>query len=118
MAFFGKPTITLTDVIYNRLNSVTKIESFDELSEKIRHSLNQKISSDDLDKFLVFLEQNSFDFDLFGYIFIEAKEFFHDSVLIDVEIKENKMKNFLEKNSNLFKIIGNELIKKINIKKN
>jgi len=118
VAFFGKPTITLTDVIYNRLNSVTKIESFDELSEKIRHSLNQKISSDDLDKFLVFLEQNSFDFDLFGYIFIEAKEFFHDSVLIDVEIKENKMKNFLEKNSNLFKIIGNELIKKINIKKN
>jgi len=111
--FFGKPSIVFSDVIYGRLDSVTKINNFDELALAIKNSLKKQINSDDLDKFLIFLDKNSFDFDLFGYIFIEAKEFFHDSVLIDVEIKERKMKKFLEKNSKLFEIIGKQLIKEI-----
>ena len=79
--------------------------------------MNKEISSNDLDKFLVFLEKNSFDFDLFGYIFIELKEFFHDSILLDVEIKQNKMEKFLEKHFKLIDIIGNQLIKEINMRK-
>ena len=50
--------------------------------------------------------KHSFDFDFFGYFFLEKKEFFHDAVLIDVEIKESKMQKFLEKNSKLFEIIN------------
>jgi len=117
-AFFQKPTIVFSDTIYNRLNCVSKINDIEELPSTIVRSLNQKISSDNLDKFLNFLDKNSFDFDLFGYIFIEAKEFFHDAVLIDVEIKQNKMKIFLENNSKLINVIGNQLIKEMNTRKN
>jgi len=117
-AFFQKPTIVFSDTIYNRLDSVSKINSMDKLSSAVKECIKKEISSDNLDKFLVFLDKYSFEFDLFGYIFIEAKEFFHDSVLIDVEIKQNKMKKFLEKNSKLIDVVGNELIKEINLRKN
>ena len=113
VSFFGKPTIIFTDTIYDRLNCVSKVTNFSELPSAINSSLKKKIDPNDLDRFLTFLEKHSFNFDLFGYIFIEAKEFFHDSVLIDVEIKESKMKHFLEKNSNLFSLIGSELVKEI-----
>ena len=101
------------DTIYTRLDSVTKITNFDELSTTISLSLNKQILPDDLDKFLIFLDKHSFDFDFFGYFFLEKKEFFHDAVLIDVEIKESKMQKFLEKNSKLFEIIGKQLIKEM-----
>ena len=112
-AFFGKPTIVLSDTIYTRLDSVTKVTNFDELSTTISLSLNKQILPDNLDKFLIFLDKHSIDFDFFGYFFIEKKEFFHDAVLIDVEIKESKMQKFLEKNSKLFEIIGKQLIKEM-----
>ena len=76
--------------------------------------LNKTVTPESLDNFLIFLEKNSFDFDIFGYYFIERKEFFYDSVLIDVTIDEEKLKNFLEKNSKFFNIIGTQLIKEIN----
>ncbi len=112
-AFFGRPTITLTDAIYDRLDSVTKIRDISELPSAIKNLLEKKFQSSNLDQFLTLLEKHSFDFDLFGYFFIEKKEFFYDSVLIDVEIRESKMKMFLEKNSSLFNILGNELVKEI-----
>ena len=116
-SFFQKPTIVFSDTIYNRLDCVSRISNIEDLPFIINESLNKEISSNDLDKFLVFLEKNSFDFDLFGYIFIELKEFFHDSILLDVEIKQNKMEKFLEKHFKLIDIIGNQLIKEINVRK-
>ena len=75
-------------------------------------SLNWNVSPF-LEKLLLFLERNSFDFDLFGYYTMQAHEFFYDSNLIDVKISENKMKSFLERNSDIFSNIGNILVKKI-----
>tara|TARA_Y100001936_G_scaffold225417_1_gene243871 strand:+ start:14563 stop:16059 length:1497 start_codon:yes stop_codon:yes gene_type:complete len=114
VSFFGKPTIVFTDTIYNRLNCVTKVDNFSELPKRINEMLNKTVTPESLDNFLIFLEKNSFDFDIFGYYFIERKEFFYDSVLIDVTIDEEKLKNFLEKNSKFFNIIGTQLIKEIN----
>lgn len=112
-AFFGKPAIIFTNTIYGRLDCVTQINNHTELPSAIITGINKQIEPDNLDKFLIFLDKNSFDFDLFGYFFIEKKEFFYDSVLIDVEIKESKMKNFLRKHAPLFSIIGNQLIEEI-----
>ena len=116
-SFFQKPTIVFSDTIYNRLDCVSKINNIEDLPSVINESLNKEVFSNDLDRFLVFLDKNSFDFDLFGYIFIELKEFFHDSLLLDVEIKQNKMKNFLEKHTKLIDIVGNQLIKEMNARK-
>jgi len=116
-SFFQKPTIVFSDTIYNRLDCVSKINNIEDLPSVINESLNKEVFSNDLDRFLVFLDKNSFDFDLFGYIFIELKEFFHDSLLLDVEIKQNKMKKFLEKHTKLIDIVGNQLIKEMNARK-
>tara|TARA_A100001037_G_scaffold239144_1_gene218668 strand:- start:3480 stop:4919 length:1440 start_codon:yes stop_codon:yes gene_type:complete len=116
-AFFGKPTIVFSDTIYNRLASVSKVANFDELPLTISNSLNKEITPEDLDKFLIFLEKHSMDFDFFGYFFLEKKEFFHDAVLIDVKLNENHVKTFLQKQSELFDILGKELIKEIKSRK-
>ena len=41
------------------------------------------------------------------------KEFFHDGNLLDVNISEEEMKGFLEKNSNILKKLANAHEKKI-----
>lgn len=112
-AFYGKPVIVFADTIYSTLPSVQKMNSFDELPKLIKNGLKFKIKPNDLEKLLLFLERNSFDFDLFGYYTMQAHEFFYDSNLIDVKISENKMKSFLERNSDIFSNIGNILVKKI-----
>jgi len=111
--FFEKPSIVFGDVIYNKLPCVTRIRDYSYLREAIRDSLIMTVNSDDLDKFITFLEVTSFDFDLFGYFFIEAKEFFHDAILKDVNIPEEQMRKFLTKNENMFKIISEKLIEEM-----
>ncbi len=111
--FFGKPSIVFGDVIYNKLPCVTKISDYSELREAIKNSLKMTVNPDDLDKFLTFLENTSFNFDLFGYFFLEAKEFFHDAILKDVNIPEEKMKKFLRENEDMFKVIGERLVEEM-----
>ena len=112
--FYGIPVIVFGDVLYSNISGVTKMNSFDELTSLIQNSLNQKPEPDELNLLLKLLEINSIDFDLFGYYTIQAHEFFHDSHLIDVDIASKQMINFLEKNSKLFNLIGNEILYKIN----
>ena len=44
----------------------------------------------------------------------QASEFYYNSILIDVDIPENKMRNFLQKQNKIINNLGNELIKQIN----
>ena len=114
--FHGIPVITFADTLYSDLPSVKKINSFSELEITIKKLLNEKPVPNELNKLLQLLKENSIDFDLFGYYTIQAREFFHDSNLIDVEINSKQMLNFLEKHSKLFNILGNEILNKINTK--
>ena len=114
--FYGIPVITFADTLYSDLTSVRKINSFSELEVTIKKLLEQKSTPDELNGLLQLLKENSIDFDLFGYYTIQAREFFHDSNLIDVEINPKQMFNFLEKQSKLFNMLGDEIIKKINTK--
>ena len=111
--FYGKPVIVFNDTLYSILPSVQKMISFETLSNLIKHNLQIDVTPEPLEKFLSYLEKNSFDFDLFGYYTMQAHEFFHDSNLIDVEISEKKMKKFLEKNLDYYRIVGEEIMKKI-----
>jgi spore coat polysaccharide biosynthesis predicted glycosyltransferase SpsG len=88
--FYEKPVLTLADVSYSLLPSVTRVTELDKLPKYISNSINQKVLSEDLDKFLVFLEKNSIDFDLFKYFSAQTNYFFYNSNLIDVEISEKK----------------------------
>ena len=113
--FYGIPVIIFGDTIYSDISTVTKMNSFDKLESIIINSLNQKPNPDELNLLLKLLERNSIDFDLFGYYTLQAHEFYHDSNLIDVEISEEKMKNFLESNNDIFCLLGNHIIDKTKI---
>lgn len=112
-AFYEKPSLTFADVGYSILPSVTRVRELELLPQYIEHSLEQKVSVSDLDKFLILLDRNSFDFDLFEYFSIQTNYFFYNSNLIDVEIPEMKMKKFLDENESFFDILVLEFIKKI-----
>jgi len=117
-SFYGIPVITFGNTLYSDLSSVSKMESFSDLQNLIMHSLEKNPSPLELESMIQVLQKNSVNFDMFGYHTLQAREFFHDSNLIDVEIPEEKMINFLKNNLDYYKIIGEQIIKKINFHSN
>ncbi len=111
--FYAKPSIIFIKINYSVLPSVTQITSLDELPKVIRQSLKTQVNSDDLDKFVSFIEENSFDFDWIGYQQNEFNTFFHGGNLIDVTISQEKMKLFIDNNKTMFENLTDEYIKKI-----
>ena len=111
-ACFGKPTITLVDLNYSLLPSVTTLKNFEDLPNLIRESLLKKVNSLDVDRFIMLLEKNISKFDWSDFSKKLTDEFFVGSIQ-DAEISENKMELFLEKNSTELEIFANDHIKKM-----
>ena len=71
-----------------------------------------KVNSDDIDRYLTILTENSFDFDLKGYEIEETNYFRHGGNFHDTVISNDKMKSFLNKNENILKPLVEQYIKK------
>jgi hypothetical protein len=111
--FYGKPSIIFADLGYAILPSVHRIKTLDELPSAIRLSLGKKVDPADLDKYLVFLEKQSFEFDLSGFTSKYHNHFYYGGHLVDVEIPVEKMESFLKENKTELEQITEEHIKKI-----
>ena len=117
-AIHKKPSILFSDFSYSILPSVYQLKSIDELPTAIRQSLRKKVNPNDVAKYLNLLEANSFDFDMIGFDLDYHNYFFHSGNLIDVEISEEKVKQFIKKHESSFDTMADEFIKKIkNFKK-
>ena len=86
-----------------------------ELPNAISSHIDEKINPSYLDKYLEFVEQNSFDFDWLGFLSKQYDYFFYGGQLVDVEISESKMKQFLDDNKDMLIKITDEHLKKINL---
>ena len=117
-AFYQKPSILVADYGFTILPSIYKLNSLEDLPDAIRKSLQVKVNSDDLDKYLNILESNTFDFDLKGYEVKEAKFFRYGGSFHDTKITSESMEEFLKENQDYFKILVDEHIKKIKQLKN
>ena len=84
------------------------------MPELIRTCISEKVDPKDLDKFLILLERNTFDFDLRGFNTKIKEHFLHGGYLADTEISESQMKEFLENNKSVLEKLALEHIKKIN----
>jgi len=113
-AIHKKPTIILSDFCYSILPSVYKLQSIEELPAAIRSSLQTKVNASDVDKFLNLLEANSIHFDLGGFGSDCLKYFYHDGNLLNVEISEDKVKQFIKKYESSLDMLADEYINKIN----
>ena len=112
-AIHQKPTIIFSDFSYSILPSVYKLQSIEELPAAIRSSLRTKVNSSDVDKFLNLLEANSIDFDLGEFSSDCLKYFYHDGNLLNVEISEEKVKQFIKKYESSFDMLADEYVNKI-----
>jgi len=117
-AFFNKPGIVFTDVIYSILNSIVKINNFTEMPEKIKSLLNTDISINELNKYVQTIEKLSFVFELEKIRKDIVHRFYYDDFVREVEISEDEMKKCLEDYKTEFNLLANEHIKKINYYKN
>lgn len=113
-AFQGKPSIVFSDVLFDRLPSVYKIKNITELPSAIRKSLNTKVEVSELNKFVDFINNNSFEFNWSRLDMDISENFFFGGHLVDVEISEPKMEHFLESHRIEFEKLADEYMKKIN----
>ena len=112
-AFYQKPSIVFTDLGYTALPSVSLVDNITDLPRIIRESLQKEVSSDDLDKYLKIVHDNSFDFDNLGFEKNYNSFFYHDGHYLSVEIQESKMSQFLKENQVVLERLSSEYEKKI-----
>ena len=112
-AFYGKPSIVFTDVGYQKLPSVTRIKEIENLNFGIIESLNKTIVPLDLEKYLLKLEKNSFEFDWLGFGSKFKDKFYYSGTLVDTNILPDKLKTFLDECSIELTLLASEHIKKI-----
>ena len=112
-AFYEKPSIVFGDTIYTILPSVHRVREIENLPDIIRKCLSEQIKADDLDRFLVLLEEETFDFDLRGFYSKILDHFFYGGRLIDREISEESMMEFLNKEKESLEKLSLEHIKKL-----
>ena len=112
-AIHKKPTILFSNFSYSILPSVYSLKSIDELPMAIRKSLDKKVNPNDVAKYLNLLEANSFDFDMFGFDLDYHNYFYHGGNLIDVNVSEEKVRQFIKKHESSLNLVADEFIKKI-----
>ena len=112
-AFHKIPSIIFSDVTYSILPSVHVIKSIRELPASIRESLKKSVEISDLDKYITFLEDNSFIFDQYGLDTIDHNHFFHGGHLVDVDIISSQMEFYLKENRSVFEKLSDEFKKKL-----
>jgi len=112
-AVYRKPSILFSDFSYSILPSVHQIKSINELPDAIRLSLQKKVDPIDVDKYFNLLEANTFDFDMFEYDLDYHNYFRHGGYLIDTNIPEENMRQFIKKYESKFDKLSDEFIKKI-----
>ncbi len=112
-AFYQKPSIVFSNEGFTILPSIYQIKSPEELPNMIKSALETNVKVSDLDKYVTFLEENSFTFD---YPDLEASYhnwFYFGGNLVDVEISIEKMESFLKEKKIAFEQLAFEHIKKI-----
>lgn len=112
-AFYQKPSIVFLPMNYTILPSVHKLKSIEELPVAIRQSLQKKVDSSDLEKFVKIYEKNSFEFDLLDLQIAYTDYFYHGGFLVDVDIPIEKMELFLQEHKEVLEKFAMEHIKKI-----
>lgn len=110
---YGKPSIIFSDTDYLSIPSVVRAKNLEELPKLIKKSLEIKVVPADVEKYVKILEKNSFTFDWLDFQLKEAEKFYFGGNLIDVDITNEQVREFLSENSEIIENITNEHLKKI-----
>lgn len=111
--FYEKPSIVFTDLGYTMINSIIKLSNIEELTNTIRNSLKNQVKVEDLDRYVIALDQHSFDFDFWEFQLKIFDNFYYGGHYVDVDIPESKMKSFLDNEKSILEHLADQYIKKI-----
>jgi hypothetical protein len=112
-AFYEKPSIIFSELGYDVLPSVFRVEKLNELSDIIRVALKTKVDVNDLDRYISLLEKEIFSFNSADFTSDIKDELFLGGSLHDNKISEKQIRKLLTKHESLLKNLTNEHIKKI-----
>jgi hypothetical protein len=112
-AFYQKPSIILSDTAFSTLPSVRRVRSLEDLPSVIKDSLKTTVNISDLNEYVSYIDEISFNFDLDGFVQIHSDYFYYGGSLVDVEVPETKMNTFLDLEKQKFEFLASEFIKKI-----
>ena len=80
--------------------------------------LKNKVNPQDLDAYLDYVHENSFDFDNSLFVLEIWDRFYYEGTLTNVNIPNQKMQSFLDEHKSTFDMLADEHIKKIELYKN
>ena len=113
-AFYNKPSIVFSDVLFDHLSSVFRVKNIIELPEVLRKALKSKVEISELNMLVDFIHKNSFEFNWAKLDMDISEDFFFGGHLQDSTISIPKMESFLEHHHIQFEQLVNEYIKKMN----
>ena len=97
-----------------------QVKSPEELPQIVKKALTTTVKSNDLDKYMTFLEKNSIDFPWHEFEVKRMNTFSYGGQYLDAPISEEKVKSFLDENEIMMKDIAQthlEKLDKLNLQK-
>ena len=111
--FYEVPSLMFSETAFSMIPSIGKVSDVRNLAEHIKTMSKTKVEAKHLEKYIQFSEKISFEFNPLGFA-QNISDFFHFSgKLVDVDINEEQMIEFLNKEKTGLEILVNEYVKKI-----
>ena len=111
--FLEKPAIVFTDTDFSMIPGVHRLKEIEKLPDAIKSELDRKINPEHIEKYVQFIESNSFEYNLTLHGQEMSKFLYNGERWVDVEISENNMQEYLTKTESRFIQLKNEYLKNI-----
>ena len=108
-----KPSLVFTNTDYSMIPDIKKIDKIENLSKTIKDALRIKVNPKNIEKYIQFVEYNSFEYNLILHGLEMQKYVFGGSLLVDIEFSEEKMNEFFNKTKDEFDKLTRAYVKKI-----
>ena len=112
-AIYKKPSIVYGEVIFSMLPSVHKVKNIEDLPSLVRKAINTQVNSNDLNKFVNIVLDNSFAYDENIINMDILHQLFYDGYVFDIDIKIEDMEKILKNAEESIEIIGSQHLERI-----
>lgn len=113
-SFFNVPSITFAENDYPLINSITKMNSIENLKSIVLDAMKKITDPSDIKNYFDTLMENSFEFDLLSFQATYLKYLYLDANLLDIEITEKQMQFVLDDQRDTLMNLAKNFENKIN----
>ena len=111
--FLEKPTILFAETDFSIISCIKRVKEIENLPKMIKEEIGKKIESEEIEKYIQFIEKNSFDYELYSHEQEMQKFLYYGGRLVDVNNFEEKINLFLEKTKPRFEQLKKHYLEEI-----